>query len=149
MATKAGWIKRKLLGHGIPWNKGAKLPKITGKNNSRYSRVEKRCQVCGKLFIVKRYRQNTANYCSQKCSHKGRLLPDNLIDYNSLHKWVVRHLGAPKRCSKCNFMSNNSRQFQWSNISHEYKRDLSDWQRLCVRCHHLYDRKGKTVGTVA
>lgn len=29
--------------------------------------------------------------------------------------------------------------YQWSNISGEYKRNLADWQRLCAKCHQLYD----------
>ena len=44
--------------------------------------------------------------------------------YHALHKWVPRGM---------------KRYFQWANISRKYLRDLSDWKRLCKKCHMLYD----------
>ena len=31
------------------------------------------------------------------------------------------------------------KKYDWSNISHKYKRDLKDWQRLCASCHTRFD----------
>lgn len=31
------------------------------------------------------------------------------------------------------------RQYHWANISRSYKRDLSDWVRLCASCHKKSD----------
>lgn len=58
--------------------------------------------------------------------------------YNALHQWVSYHLGSPKECRNpdCKGVST---LYQWANISQEYKRDLSDWQRLCASCHKAYD----------
>jgi hypothetical protein len=53
------------------------------------------------------------------------------------HNWVVRRLGRPKKCEHCG--TTEDRMYHWANISGEYKRDLSDWKRLCVPCHKRYD----------
>jgi len=30
---------------------------------------------------------------------------------------------------------------QWSNIDHEYRQDPEEWQEVCAKCHHAYDRE--------
>ena len=57
--------------------------------------------------------------------------------YDGLHDWVERNLGKPRKCDICG--TTNSKVFQWSNKSGQYKMDFNDWQRLCVKCHCLYD----------
>lgn len=59
-------------------------------------------------------------------------------EYTSLHAWVRRQLGTPSFCVDCG--ATEGKRFQWSNISGEYHRELSDWQRLCQGCHLLRDR---------
>jgi hypothetical protein len=59
-------------------------------------------------------------------------------EYKNLHRWVRYHLGRPKLCKNCGDTSN--RVYQWANISGEYKRDLNDWERLCVPCHYRKDK---------
>lgn len=59
--------------------------------------------------------------------------------YRTLHLWVERHLGKPDRCEQCGIDSLPHRNYQWANISKEYKRDLNDWKRLCVICHQRFD----------
>lgn len=61
------------------------------------------------------------------------------VSYSRLHRWVIKHLGQPDVCENCGKSNLTGRYIQWSNISGEYKRELSDWARLCVRCHHLID----------
>lgn len=65
------------------------------------------------------------------------------VSYRTLHKWVERYLGKPEQCSECLVNGLTGRQIHWSNISGKYKRDLSDWQRLCAKCHKAYDKKLK------
>lgn len=67
------------------------------------------------------------------------------VSYGGLHAWVRRKRGNPKECARCGFTSDNTFQFHWANVSHEYKRDLSDWARLCVSCHREYDLGKLTV----
>lgn len=59
------------------------------------------------------------------------------VGYNGLHKWIERKLGKPKYCAYCQITT--AKKFEWANISRTYKRDLSDWIRLCTSCHRLYD----------
>lgn len=55
----------------------------------------------------------------------------------SLHQWVKRQLGSPNKCEHCG--TTQKRMYHWANKSHEYKRELSDWIRLCVPCHKKFD----------
>lgn len=114
--------------------------------------------------------ENRSKYCSKKCmytAHKGKhfapstelkkghseipgrvvALPrdekhhqwkGNKVGYGALHSWVQRRLGTPQECWQCG--TTEKRRYQWSNTSREYKRELSDWRRLCIPCHKKYDR---------
>lgn len=62
------------------------------------------------------------------------------VSYNGLHKWVNKYLGNPNKCEHCGKIENNNRLINWANKSHEYKRDLTDWIRLCIMCHRKYDK---------
>ncbi len=64
------------------------------------------------------------------------------VGYCALHDWVKRRKGNAESCSRCNFPSN---VFHWANVSGEYRRDLSDWINLCVRCHSLLDRGRNSI----
>lgn len=59
--------------------------------------------------------------------------------YRAIHSWIERQLGKPHRCDECGDDSLEHRQYHWANISGEYRRDISDWKRLCVRCHRKMD----------
>ena len=58
----------------------------------------------------------------------------------TFHKWVENHLGTPSNCVFCKNENLNSRQYHWANKSGKYIRNLSDWLRLCVKCHKSYDK---------
>ncbi len=62
------------------------------------------------------------------------------VKYNGLHMWVKSKLGRPKKCEHCKKTTNNPYNIHWANKSGEYKRDLSDWIRLCALCHKKYDK---------
>ncbi len=62
------------------------------------------------------------------------------VGYHGLHNWVRRNLGTPRKCEKCGDDSLKHRQYHWANKSQKYLRDLTDWIRLCVKCHKEYDR---------
>lgn len=62
------------------------------------------------------------------------------VGYAALHSWVRRKLGTPSLCEHC---GKTDGKFQWSNVSRTYRRDLTDWQRLCQSCHGKYDRSQK------
>jgi len=116
----------------------------------RCSKVEKICEICNKKFIVIRYRKNTAKYCSRKCQTEGNKRTQfgkNLYNwkgknasYEVIHMWVARWFGKPNKCEKCNNDNLNHTQYNWANISGKYKREKSDWKRLCMKCHRAFDK---------
>ena len=123
------------------------------------------CLVCGDKFQVYPYliRKGFGKYCSMECSKKEntkglikkgqRLSPktefkkgnipwnwkgDN-VGYKCLHDWVKKRLGKPQCCDFC--LTTIKRKYEWANKSGNYKRELSDWIRLCTPCHRKYDNK--------
>lgn len=62
--------------------------------------------------------------------------------YRNIHKWVEKMLGKPEQCSKCEKIG-YGKQMHWANKSKEYMKDVSDWMRLCVKCHYEFDTNRK------
>lgn len=62
------------------------------------------------------------------------------VGYFGLHSWIQKQLGKPETCEFCDKDGLTKHQIHWANKSHKYKRDLTDWLRLCVSCHQSYDR---------
>jgi hypothetical protein len=65
------------------------------------------------------------------------------VGYDGLHDWIQRERGNPQQCEFCG--TTTAKRYEWANKSHEYKRDLTDWIRLCPSCHKRYDDVGKKV----
>ena len=63
----------------------------------------------------------------------------NNASYAAKHIWVKYHYGSPQHCDICGI--SEERMYHWANISGEYKRERSDWLRLCVPCHKRADLK--------
>ena len=63
----------------------------------------------------------------------------NNASLNSIHCWVKRKLGTPRKCEHCG--TTKAKMYDWSNKDHKYRRVLSDWTRLCRSCHILYDHE--------
>ena len=57
------------------------------------------------------------------------------VGYIQLHCWVKNHLIEPQTCRDCN----KPKKLDLANISGNYRRELSDWEWLCRRCHMLKD----------
>lgn len=125
---------------------------------------------CGVDFETypSRVKQGRGRYCSRGCMYHYRVRPKGLKysvvkdnptsfrpgdepwdkglhrpdmyaqnpAYSSIHKWVRQWAVDPGCCEQCE----STEDLQWSNKSGDYLRDLSDWQRLCRRCHFRYDR---------
>lgn len=56
------------------------------------------------------------------------------VGYGCLHTWVRKYLGEIQECNRCGAIK--SKSFHWHNTDGEYKRNLKDWERLCVKCHN-------------
>lgn len=67
------------------------------------------------------------------------------VSYRNLHRWVVRQLGQPGDCANCDKTKLTRHQIHWANISHEYRREVDDWVRLCTKCHKAYDMNKLTL----
>lgn len=69
----------------------------------------------------------------------SRTFIGTVSEYHAVHNWVRRQLGRPQECENC--IVGVGTRFEWANLSGEYKRDISDWARLCTMCHKLIDWK--------
>lgn len=63
------------------------------------------------------------------------------IGYVRLHSWVREQRGTPETCEHCHRTGLKGQKIHWASRSRKYKRDSSDWLRLCVPCHYTYDRR--------
>ena len=61
------------------------------------------------------------------------------VGYFALHSWIRRMLGKVVKCDFCGKEKTTPKSIQWANKSHKYKRNLTDWISLCVKCHKKYD----------
>lgn len=100
---------------------------------------------CGNMFTSEFNRVKTFNTKSCGCwkkqvlrdrhEAKNPLWKGDGVGYAALHQWVSSRLEKPIRCSCCNEI----KRLDLANISNEYKRDLSDWEWLCRKCHMTKD----------
>jgi hypothetical protein len=145
--------------------------KLAGKTEGGNYRWECSCE-CGKSVVVvgghlrsghtkscgctqggwfKGKKLSTEHRKALSLSHLGKFQDEassqwrgDKVGYSGLHEWVRRKLGTPDACEHCGKVGLKGRQIHWANKSRNYQRDLTDWVRLCVSCHWLYD--GKVVG---
>src|SRR4051812_41446328 len=59
--------------------------------------------------------------------------------YVAKHSWNVKILGQPTQCNYCDQDGLKGKKIHWANKSGNYKRQASDWIRLCASCHKIYD----------
>ena len=55
----------------------------------------------------------------------------------TVHKWVAYHFG---KANHCNNNPTHKSPYDWSNISYQYLRIITDWEQLCRRCHYKKDK---------
>ena len=118
----------------------------------------KKCQYCNRLFnaYIHNIKKGYGKFCSRTCRNianklgfkkghrdfRNRKTPKDRIkgyQYDALHKWVAKQLGKPDTCWNCGRSGLSKRQINWASKSRKYKWDLSDWIRLCIKCHAKYD----------
>ena len=135
--SRLQWEGKMICSTLCPGGYLAKLPernkkiaeKQRGSKNSHWKGGVNHCVVCKKPL----------NYSSIHC--KTHQPPNNWkgenASYYAIHAWVARHRGRPQKCEHCG--TTKFRRYHWANKSRKYKRELSDWIRLCVPCHRKYD----------
>lgn len=98
------------------------------------------CKDCG---VRKPLYRNKRERCAS-CAKKGKRNPlwkGVSVGRVALHNWVRRNLLKPAFCQDCKIVS----PYDLANISQEYRRDLSDWEWLCRRCHMIKDGRINTL----
>ncbi len=111
---------------------------------------KRNCIICGTEFrtTASEIKRGGGNCCSRSCfnerlrsiirtEEKHWSWKGDKVGKAALHNWVERHKGKPRMCETCG--TSSAKQYDWANISQEYKRDLSDFMRLCRSCHAKYD----------
>ena len=101
-----------------PWNKGLK-----GIHLSPQSEFKKG--------------QTSAN--SMVFAATGYTFKGDMKEYKRIHYQITKKLGRPMKCEECR--TETASRYHWANISGEYLMDESDWKRLCVKCHYLFDKQ--------
>lgn len=128
--------------------------------------MNKSCKQCLKEFKAGR---TSRIYCSRHCKcvdlyripAKGKhwkISPEKLVNmkrpegensihwigdkvgYRGLHNWIEKQRGKPDYCEQCKKDDLPHRHYHWANVSGEYRREVSDWKRLCAKCHKKYDK---------
>src|SRR3990167_3108655 len=121
----------------VSWNKGLKGVQVAW-NKGKKASVETRFRISlskkganhpnfGKNLSIETKRKiSIANKNEKNGVWKG----DN-VGYVALHKWVIRNKPKVKYCETCGL----EKKLDVANISGKYKRDISDFEYLCRRCH--------------
>lgn len=78
-------------------------------------------------------------FCEKSPAWKGEK-----AKYHAKHLWISYHFGKPKICSNCG--TTKAKKYEWVNISRKYLRDISDYKRLCTKCHADFDSNSRAKG---
>jgi hypothetical protein len=108
------------------------------KNREIYST----CPVCGTKHRITKslLNYNRGKFCCKSCSKKEMNNPQwrgNLAGRTALHEWIRRRKPKPLLCEKCK----ERPPCDLANISGNYKREITDYQWLCRRCHMKGDNR--------
>ena len=74
---------------------------------------------------------------------KNPMWKGDLAGYEAKHERIYVRFGQPKKCDDCG--TETAKKYEWANLSGQYKSERSDWKRLCVSCHRLFDGHGFKV----
>lgn len=119
------------------------------------------CENCKKEFRVTDHPERPRKYCSRHCARVTKLGERNpnwdgkhslkgsnhpqwkgdKVGIDALHVYIRRRLPKPEKCKDCN----SQPPYDLANISNEYKRDVSDWEWLCRKCHMTKDGRMKNL----
>lgn len=116
-----------------------------GKDKNQIShKLNKLCEVCNKEFIVKRYRKDSALYCSNECRRKRMpkaaehpMWKGGISERKYSSRKVIRNL---KKCiAECQKCGSTNRLQGHHIIKHSENKDLANDQNniliLCISCH--------------
>jgi len=128
------WRQKEYRENMILKHKG-QISGMKGKHHTKEAKEKNRLAHLGIKYSLKSIRQGASKRMG-KLNNKWK---GDKVSYRSLHKWVERHLGKSDTCEECGIKNFIGHQIHWANINHEYKRNLTDWRRLCTKCHGIFD----------
>lgn len=111
--------------------------RIRGMTRPKVLSVETRRKLAAYRLGVRLPKEHRANISAALSNEKNPIWKGDNASYSAVHQWVALKLGKPNLCAHCG--ATEAPRFEWANKSHEYKRDLGDWMRLCASCHRRYD----------
>ncbi len=158
-ANSVNSIGRKSCVGRTPWNKGLK-GFTAGENNPKYSRIKKSCLECGKEFEIRKYRENTAKFCSHNCEHsardEGKTPAYNRIrksaSYREWRKAVFER--DDYACQDCGQRGGklHADHIQPFALFPELRLNINNGRTLCIDCHKktpTYGYRGKNCVAVS
>lgn len=77
--------------------------------------------------------------------YRQKVFKTKRLPYRMQHKYIQLFLGKPNTCQHCLRSGLSGHQIHWANISGQYKQRLTDWMRLCVKCHMAYDKQQRQL----
>ena len=107
---------------------------LTIKNRSGFCRS---CRMLGNKITLGRIRPYSERLAISisKLGSKNPNWKGDRVGRGALHDWVKEHLPKSDICSRCGL----SKKLDLANVSQKYKRDLTDWEWLCRKCHMFKD----------
>lgn len=100
-----------------------------GENHHNYNSVHKKCEYCGKDYIVPLHRKDISKYCSSECSHLSQI---DKIKTNCSN--CGKHIEiVPSKLGEHNFCCNKC-VGEWNGEQRSQKKE-----KICVICGKLYE----------
>lgn len=105
-------------------------------NRITINRWLKRYKIPSRKFSSKMLNKMSKEKKGNNTGRENHNWKGNDVSYTNLHTWVRRHKPKPEVCERC---GKKQDYLEASNISGEYKRDINDYEYLCVKCHKAKD----------
>ena len=93
-----------------------------------------KCETCSKEKLC----DYGSRFCSVSCSkiaERNINWKGNSVGYGGLHSWIKNRFPKQPFCEVCKI----NKPYDLANISQMYKREITDWEWLCRRCHMIKD----------
>jgi len=126
----------------MPFQKGYKMTESHRRNIILGLQTRKKRKIGWKLSKEARQKMSISRTGTGNSMWKG-----NKVGYRGIHTWLNRQIGKPTTCQNCKRTNLTGHAIHWANISKKYKRDITDWIRLCVKCHINWDRNNIIIKT--
>ena len=126
----------------VAWNKGKKMSPLSASHKEKIRQAHLKSGLIPPNWKGKKRSPESVEKSASKRRGQKRPNQENSkswkgedASYAAKHIWARFWLKDPKRCECCGTTKN----LQWSNKDHKHQRIITDWKRLCAKCHRQYD----------